>query len=506
MNSESVWYGAPPPEEPLPAADTLPEDARHVRLRENARFFLPLSLALGAVFALLFVNAYALGLNAALLAAAMDGATLLALGRLGMRDRKRDAFWAVSLLLLGVSVFWTANAMTQDVSFFGMFLAELLWLMNAFADILSWRFGRVVSGGFRLVGRIITHLPEPFRHAAALRRGGSKNARSVLLGLVIAVPLVWVVASLLVSADAAFGALLRRLFGVWSVSETVRTALRSIFYTLIPAAVFYSALAAQTDRSEFPAKEKRRASALVAVTFTGVLAVVYAVFCGVQIAVLFAGDISALPEGMTYAEYAREGFFQLLLVSAINVALIIFAQRRFAPSRALRALLVFLTACTYIMEASSAMRMMLYVNAYGLTYLRLLVLWFLVLLALILGAAVYTVFHADFRLFRFTLAACMALWLVFAFARPDAIAARYDLARRGLDDTTEALIAYDSSYDAIPALRPYASQIAERGTDSTAYLNLTVSVVRDYSERGVRSFNFSVWQAMKTAEDYVHGN
>ena len=82
-------------------------------------------------------------------------------------------------------------------------------------------------------------------------------------------------------------------------------------------------------------------------------------------------------------------FFQLLLVSGINVVLIITAQRRFVSSKALRALLVFLTACTYLMEASSAMRMMLYVNAYGLTYLRLLVLWFLSLLALILGAAVY---------------------------------------------------------------------------------------------------------------------
>lgn len=371
-NSESVWYGAPPAPETLSALEPQHEDERHVHLRTDARYFLLLSLALGAVFALLFVNAYALGLNAALLAAAMAAATLLALGKLGLREKKRDIFWSVSLVLLGLSIAWTANYMTQNVSFLGIFIAELLWLMNAFADILSWRFGRVVSGGFRLVGRIITHLGEPFRHLAALRRGGKQTTRSVLLGIVIAVPLLWIVVSLLASADAAFGALIERIFGVWSVSKTVRTVIRAVFYTLIPALVFYSALAAQTERSDFPTKEKRRASALVAITFTGALAVVYAVFCGIQIAVLFAGDVSALPEGMTYAEYAREGFFQLLLVSGINVVLIITAQRRFVSSKALRALLVFLTACTYLMEASSAMRMMLYVNAYGLTYLRLL--------------------------------------------------------------------------------------------------------------------------------------
>ena len=74
-NSESVWYGAPPAPETMSAPEPQHEDERHVRLRTDARYFLLLSLALGAVFALLFVNAYALGLNAALLAAAMAAAT-----------------------------------------------------------------------------------------------------------------------------------------------------------------------------------------------------------------------------------------------------------------------------------------------------------------------------------------------------------------------------------------------------------------------------------------------
>ena len=86
-NSESVWYGAPPAPETISAPEPQHEDERHVRLRTDARYFLLLSLALGAVFALLFVNAYALGLNAALLAAAMTAATLLALGRLGLREK-----------------------------------------------------------------------------------------------------------------------------------------------------------------------------------------------------------------------------------------------------------------------------------------------------------------------------------------------------------------------------------------------------------------------------------
>lgn len=95
-NLESVWYGAPSAPKTMSAPEPQHEDERHVRLRTDARYFLLLSLALGAVFALLFVNAYALGLNAALLAAAMTAATLLALGRLGLREKKRDIFWSFS--------------------------------------------------------------------------------------------------------------------------------------------------------------------------------------------------------------------------------------------------------------------------------------------------------------------------------------------------------------------------------------------------------------------------
>ena len=50
---------------------------------------------------------------------------------------------------------------------------------------------------------------------------------------------------------------------------------------------------------------------------------------------------------------------------------------------------------------------------------------------------------------------------------------------------------------------PYFADIAGRGEDSTAYLNLTISVMQEYSERGVRGFNFSVWEAMRTAEDFI---
>lgn len=96
-NSESVWYGAPPAPETMSAPEPQHEDERHVRLRTDARYFLLLSLALGAVFALLFVNAYALGLNAALLAAAMTAATGFSRARKARPAGEKTGYFLVGL-------------------------------------------------------------------------------------------------------------------------------------------------------------------------------------------------------------------------------------------------------------------------------------------------------------------------------------------------------------------------------------------------------------------------
>ena len=55
-------------------------------------------------------------------------------------------------------------------------------------------------------------------------------------------------------------------------------------------------------------------------TVVSILNIVYAIFCAIQITTLFA---KITPENFNYAEYARQGFFQLMIISAINFAIIL---------------------------------------------------------------------------------------------------------------------------------------------------------------------------------------
>jgi len=100
----------------------------------------------------------------------------------------------------------------------------------------------------------------------------------------------------------------------------------------------------------------------------------------VQFAYLFA--LVGLPEGMTYANYAREGFVQTLVVCGINLVLFgVFMQ--IGKGKALRWLLDALMGLTLVMLLSGAMRLNLYIGAFGFTWLRLLSGWFMVFLAVV---------------------------------------------------------------------------------------------------------------------------
>ena len=500
--NEALWYDG--------KADavmevTPPERETHALLRRESRYLLTLSAALGAAFSLCFVEFGGLGLNLVLWAAAWCGWAHLALKRLQLASLRRDGRWYAGIWLLGLSVFWTANEFIQAVGILGIMILQCLWALNVFAAVDSWDFGKAAWAVLRLPFRALGRICEPFRHWAEARKIRNGRSRYVLAGLAIALPLGIVVTMLLASADAVFRELTRSMFTGWNVPEYLRITFEALFAALAAGAGFYALLCAQTGRPEDDARlGDRKADTLVAVTFTAVLAVIYLVFCGIQVGVLFSGSGSLLPKGYTYAEYAREGFFQLLAVSGINVLLVIVSERRFVSGKALRALLCVISACTYVMEVSSAWRMWMYVQVYGLTFLRLLVLWFLAVLGIVLAGAVITVFRPGFRLFRFTLAVCLSAWLVFAFARPDAIAARYDLRRFGCSEPTLSLIRYELSPDALGELQPYLNQEI-RAIDKHMGGYLDEDIPARYAHAGIRGFNYSLWRANQTSEEYRNG-
>ena len=476
-----------------------PERPAYRRLQENSRNILALAALSGAVNAVCFTDAGGWGLNFPVCCAIWCVLAHRAAARLGLGNMRREGFWYGGILALALSIFWTANGFVQFVSAAGIVVLQCFWALSLAADVRPWHFFKAVSAVAQLLWRTLCRWLEPLRLMAG-NRGGPSQWKQILLGLGLAFPMAVVALTLLSSADAVF----RSIFASLTLPDSLGKGFRFLARALVVLDVFFALLATQTaDPVRQGQRVAKRFPTLVAVTFLTVLGVIYVVFSAIQIRVLFLRG-GGLPEGWTYAEYAREGFFQLLALSALNVLGVIVSQRRFESSRALRGLLCLISGCTFIMELSSAWRMILYVQVYGLTFLRLLVLWFLAVLAVILSGTLITVFRADFRLFSFSLVVCLAAWLVFAFARPDNLAAKYNLVRFGPDDPTLSLIRWELSADSVEELVPYLA--AHRGDVSEELDDYLKHVIPDrYDHAGLRGFNYSLWRARQVSEEYIHG-
>ncbi len=223
----------------------------------------------------------------------------------------------------------------------------------------------------------IGKLPEAFRGLqGAFRRSGSagKKGGAVLLGFAVAIPILAILIPLLVSADAAFDALLQRLPDL-DFSELVITVLMGIF----PTCVLYIRTVALRHAPNDPSAPKVRRKGISPLTVNTVLVsvvVVYGVYLASQLAYFSGGFLGILPDGYTAAQYARRGFFEMAWLCAINLSIMILAVGLVAKQKnapvSTRLLCLFIGVVTLFLVAAASAKMFLYIGIYGLTRLRVL--------------------------------------------------------------------------------------------------------------------------------------
>ncbi|WP_328630028.1 DUF4153 domain-containing protein [Streptomyces lycii] len=244
----------------------------------------------------------------------------------------------------------------------------------------------------------------------------------------VAVGLLVVFGALFAGADAAFADLLGGLSPDVSVGDS---PLRFFLFVLgvlgALAAARTAAAPLRWDRIESrPGRARGRVEWALPLV---VLNALFAVFIAVQLTVLFGGYDKVLDTtGLTYSEYARQGFWQLLWATLLTLVVIAFAQR-WAPrgtprDRTLvRSVLGTLCVLTLVVVASALRRMDLYVDAYGLTRLRLSVtaveLWLGLVLVLIMIVGV----TGGRWLPRAVVVSAAAGVLVFGLLSPDGLVA-----------------------------------------------------------------------------------
>ena len=335
-------------------------------------------------------------------------------------------------------------------------------LLNQYFDTTKWKLGKYVGSICQLVVMSFGELGKPFSDGKAYFREKGKVNKKVwygLLGVVIALPILLIAAGLLSSADAVF----RKMtvdFMNWIRPGNVFNVVIRVTFLFFTSYALTSYLCKRIIPEEV--KDRRKGEPVLAITIMSLLSLLYLLFSGIQIFGLFLGKMQ-LPEGYTYAQYAREGFFQLLAVSILNLILVLVCLSFFRESKVLKVIMTIMSLCTFIMIASSVMRMIIYIRYYYLTFLRIFVLWMLTVLFVMFIGVLINIYRESFPLFRYGVVMVTVLYLALSFSHPDYIIARVNIANAPGADFSYLS---DLSADAAPVIIPYMESL---GYDFGAY-------------------------------------
>ncbi len=405
-------------------------------------------------------------------------------------------FYCVSLILLAVSKAITASADLQWGSGIGILLITACLLLKLYCNVEAKdvteqlvNIGRVLLTPLEHIDKIFSDFSITKKAEEGIESPTKKTMRSVILGLIIAVPLLMIILALLGSADLIFGDILTDILD----SINFVDHMEDIFYVpikfLITIIAFYAWLAMLPARTFTKMKEGKRFDAVVAITFNSLIALVYILFSGIQF-VYLVGKME-LPKGYTYAEYAHEGFYQLLAVTILNLILVSFCKKHFANNKVLRVILVIINMCTLVMIASSALRMFLYVQVYGLTHLRVYVLWLLVVLTVWTLLLTAGIFKEGIPFFKIITVFVTVWYLMFAYSLPDTWITAYDLT---LEKLPSEFIISETYPDAAQVIRNDGRCWAE-------YCDYNKYDLQDYNRKNFvekyREFNFMENRAME---------
>lgn len=438
-------------------------------------------------------------------------------------------FLVISMLILGML---NCTTDSQMLLFFNKVLLLMVLgvlILQTWHDVAGWSIAAHLKGLFHLAIGIIGQIFAPFYDKGASKklrrlRGGANpdghgaEKRRILvcvsIGLVISLPLVCILLLLLGSADVVFYNLVCDVLSFQieiHIADFLEYIASAAFWAAVMFFVSYALFCYCNEKADIKAvddmavRKEKGFDTYIAVTISVIVCAIYLVFSGIQILGLFLGQLK-LPEGYTYAEYARSGFFQLVFVCLINVVLVLCILAYFETGKLLKAVLCVICGCTYIMEVSGLFRLLMYIQMYHLTFTRVLALWGLLVIAIVMGGVICCIFRPGFKLFSYVLVTVAACWIVFSAAHPDYWIAKYNIAMQETHQNVDTYyIKTHLSLDAAPALvETNLDFAAEYGEMNGQYKKWELEKYREDTKGlfGFRHFNFSrAYASMKYTED-----
>jgi hypothetical protein len=320
-----------------------------------------------------------------------------------------------------------------------------------------------------------------------------KRLLPFMRGLLVTLPLLLVFGLMLRSADAAFATLISRFFS-WNIDQSFWSWLfRFGLITGLVIGLLRFFVLGQIQLKTTPSFQLGKTELVMAL---GGLNLLFAAFIIIQLGYFFGGQtqITALT-GLTYADYARRGFNELLNVVVLAFPVLICALYFSKINSRVNFIVRILSSVTLVLLAimlySAWQRLQLYQQAYGLTEIRFYTLVLLIWLAVMLVFYAFTALQQSYS--SFVLGAFVSVFItviVLNVINPNAIIVQNNLARADAEQHFDIEYAMQLGADAVPSLMNVESKFLGPQLERRLKTRWGNQLGQDW-----RSFNFSINQA-----------
>jgi len=258
-----------------------------------------------------------------------------------------------------------------------------------------------------------------------------KDRQDIVKAIFFTIIIVLLVLSLLMSADKEFSNLFTNL--IKSIQDVtipelvIRIGVIILLFFYI-ASFFINMLSSYNVLKEYEEKDKQPKENLTIYMMLTVLNIIYLIFCYVQIKSLLT------IENIKYSSYARNGFFQLMIVSIINITMILKATDKNLIETAKqqkykKAMCIIMIIFTLVIIISSFVRMSLYQQNYGDTRLRVLVNFTLITEIILLIPTIIYIIKLEINLVKSYFIIITTMYCIINFVNIDNMIAKNNIDR-----------------------------------------------------------------------------
>ena len=319
----------------------------------------------------------------------------------------------------------------------GTTIKKVVYLLLGPVEFLEEAFGSIIETIAKLFSK------------KEISKKKNETIRKIILGIVITIPILIVVLILLASADTIFFSkiinLLIKVFslGIFESETYVDLFLRIIiilFLSVYLIALLYNIIEDNFCDYDVKTKEKKRIDKIIGNTVLTILNIVYLIFCYIQVSALFMKMGNMLD--YEYATYARQGFFQLMAVSLINLSLILITFRKNNQDKRInytKIMNICLAIFTLIILCSSFYRMYLYEQEYGYTFLRLMVYFVLITEAILIIAIIMYIIGMKINLCKTFFVVIVSMYVIVNYINIDNLIAKNNIDRYFASETKEEI-------------------------------------------------------------------